>query len=134
MTVGERIKTIRNERGMTRQQLCRLSGVPTSSMSRYENGVASPTVDVLEKIAEVFELSAAALVDDVSFMTETAEYAMEQSDIPQNRILWLALRGINAQINDYCKTPGEWDMVRIEAITGLIKEKEIIKGKLKGIG
>ena len=51
MRIGNRLKTLREQRGYTQEHLAKLIGVSKSTLSRYEKGKTSPKMDVLEKMA-----------------------------------------------------------------------------------
>jgi transcriptional regulator with XRE-family HTH domain len=65
MSIGERIRHIRNMRGMTLKYLGEAVGFPKSSadvrMAQYEKGVRTPKSDLTEQIAKVLEVSPEAL-------------------------------------------------------------------------
>jgi len=49
--LGNRLKTLRKQRGYSQEQLANLIGVSRSTLSRYEKDKTSPMMDVLEKMA-----------------------------------------------------------------------------------
>lgn len=51
MSVGEIIKRMRIEKGLTQKQLGHLCGMADSAIRRYENGRANPKNETLQKIA-----------------------------------------------------------------------------------
>ena len=51
---GERLKTLRQAKGLTQKQLALQLGLSKSVVSSYENGFRYPSFDVLIKIASVF--------------------------------------------------------------------------------
>ena len=51
MTIGEKIKFLRKERGMTQKQLADASGVCSRLIQRYEYGDGIPNTDTLLKIS-----------------------------------------------------------------------------------
>lgn len=55
--VGERIKQLREERGMTQQMLADKIGMSKSTIAKYENNQLHPSLDVIVKIAEHFDAS-----------------------------------------------------------------------------
>lgn len=55
MTVGENIKRIRKEKGLTQKKLGELCGIAESNIRKYENGKQNPKVDTLKKIAKALE-------------------------------------------------------------------------------
>lgn len=50
MNIGARIKTLRENRGMTVYRLANLAGMPQNHVTNIENGLVSPRIDTLEKI------------------------------------------------------------------------------------
>ena len=65
MAIGERIRFIRNLRGMTQKWLGISSGLPEKTadirMAQYESGTRAPKAEQTEKIAEALNVSPAAL-------------------------------------------------------------------------
>ncbi len=51
---GERLKVLRQAKGLTQKQLALQLGLSKSVVSSYENGFRFPSFDVLIKIASVF--------------------------------------------------------------------------------
>lgn len=56
-SIGERIKTLRAESGLTLDRLASESGVSRAMISRIERGEASPTASLLARICAAFGLS-----------------------------------------------------------------------------
>ena len=56
MTLGDRIKQIREEKGFTQQQLAEMSGVCQQMISKLETGRASATSDIV-KLAYCLDVS-----------------------------------------------------------------------------
>ncbi len=65
MSIGERIRFIRNKRGMTQKYLGTVVGFPEKTadvrMAQYESGSRTPKEELLKKLAEVFDISTEAL-------------------------------------------------------------------------
>lgn len=57
LDVGENIKKIRKERNITQEQLAEKLGVTFQSVSRWENGVCYPDMELLPEIANVFNVT-----------------------------------------------------------------------------
>ena len=57
MTLGERIKLLRKERGWSQGELAEKIGADARQISRYENGRITPSVEVIVKIAQTFDVS-----------------------------------------------------------------------------
>ena len=54
---GESIKSLRNERGMSQEELSLNVGTTKASISKYERGIQRPTLEVAKKIADFFGIS-----------------------------------------------------------------------------
>jgi len=64
MTLGEKIKQLRQEKGYSQTFLEKRSGVNSKLLSKYENGRIIPTADTLRKLAEGLDISADYLIFD----------------------------------------------------------------------
>ncbi|MCZ0871254.1 helix-turn-helix domain-containing protein [Peribacillus sp. AS_2] len=62
--LGERLRAIRLEKGISSNQLEHLSGVSQSSISKIESSIHSPSIENLLKICEALEISIIDLFDD----------------------------------------------------------------------
>lgn len=63
MTVGERIKKIRLEKGMTQKEVAEKCGINDANIRKYESGRQNPKLDTIEKIATALEVSPSELLD-----------------------------------------------------------------------
>ena len=65
MAIGERIRFIRNLKGMTQKYLGQIIGFPEKTadirMAQYESGTRTPKADVTEALAKALDVSPAAL-------------------------------------------------------------------------
>ena len=65
MAIGERIRHFRNKRGLTQKQLGTAVGFPEKSadvrLAQYESGTRSPKSELTKALAEVLDVSPAAL-------------------------------------------------------------------------
>lgn len=59
--LGQKLRDLRQERGMTLQDVSKATTIARSTLSKIENGVMSPTFDILQKLAAGFALDVAAL-------------------------------------------------------------------------
>lgn len=57
MTIGERIKQTRKEKGMTQKQVAELCGMADSAIRKYESGSQKPKLETLCKIASALGVS-----------------------------------------------------------------------------
>lgn len=63
-TIGEKIKTLRKERKLTQKELAHKIGVTASTITKYEIGQLEPNLEVLNKIADIFNISISDLIDN----------------------------------------------------------------------
>ena len=70
--LGHRVRSLREERGLTQQALAKAAGIATDMVSRLENGhYSSPGLRTLLRIADGMGLPVSALLPDVHSMTHT---------------------------------------------------------------
>lgn len=64
MTFGQRLRDSRQKAGMSQAELTRLSGVPKTMLSRYENDHILPSISTLQKLSTALGIGDAALLGD----------------------------------------------------------------------
>lgn len=74
MSIGEKIKKYRKEKGLTQRELADKLNIATNSLSRYETGERRPPIDMIEKIAEILNVTPIQLMYD-----EEVENTLNQS-------------------------------------------------------
>jgi transcriptional regulator with XRE-family HTH domain len=57
MTLGDRIKQLRQQRGWSQAQLSKKLNVHQKQISGYERGIHSPSIELLIRMAELFNVS-----------------------------------------------------------------------------
>ena len=67
MSVGDRIRSIREDRGYTQHQLATLLNVSAGSLSKYETGKMQIPVDIIVKAADIFEVSVDYVLERTEF-------------------------------------------------------------------
>lgn len=60
--LGNNLKKIRLEKGMSQGDICRASGMDRGYISRVEGGQKNPTISNLEKIAKALKISPDELI------------------------------------------------------------------------
>ena len=63
MTVGDRIRALRKEKGLTQKELGQKLGVSASMIGQYETNVRKPKFETLEKIAVSLGVNITEIVD-----------------------------------------------------------------------
>jgi transcriptional regulator with XRE-family HTH domain len=64
---GERIRELREKRGLTQEKLAQASDLTTSFVSNIERGAKSPSLNSLLKLARGLKIDAAELVSNFSY-------------------------------------------------------------------
>ncbi len=79
--LGERLRGLRKEKGITQKELAEKLSMDTSIICKYESGAAVPSYEALEKIANYFDIST-----DYLFGRET-NHLIENSDEATEKFL-----------------------------------------------
>lgn len=67
MGFGDNIRRLREERGMTQEQLASRLGVTRTAVTQWESGSTHPRMGSLEAMAALFGVRKSDIVDDVSY-------------------------------------------------------------------
>ncbi len=70
--LGNRLRTLRESINISQSKLAEILGSTQSSINRYENGQATPTVALLRKYADYFDVS--------------MDYIFARCDVPQGKL------------------------------------------------
>ena len=60
---GEKIKTLRTERDLTRKEVCRQTGIPQSRLSELERGVRLPTTGQISNLEKFYDVDSGGVVE-----------------------------------------------------------------------
>lgn len=63
MTIGERLRTLRKEKGLTQKELAERLGVSASMVGQYETNVRSPKMETLKKFANSLNIDISEIID-----------------------------------------------------------------------
>lgn len=63
MTIGENIKRIRKEKGLTQKKLGELCGINEANIRKYENGKQNPKIETVSRIASALDESLHSFLD-----------------------------------------------------------------------
>lgn len=108
---GDRLKWMREAKGMTQEQISELAGLAMSQISRYENGKSDPDAMQIKKLAMALDATADFLLglsDDPE-----STYRPEQKYTLQEKLLIAKWRS------------GELDEVAREALSELSRRKKL---------
>lgn len=70
MDLGNKIKEIRTEKGLAREDLAKLVGTSAAIIGRYERNERTPSIDVAKKIAQALDVSIDYLTGDTSVLVK----------------------------------------------------------------
>ncbi|MBS5983903.1 MAG: helix-turn-helix transcriptional regulator [Clostridium butyricum] len=89
--LGERIKLLRKEHGITQDQLAEYINVSRSSVNGYENDGVEPSLNVLVKIADRFNVSLDYLLErteekyNINILdTDTKDFLLKVIELANN--------------------------------------------------
>jgi len=76
---GSRLKIVREEKGLKREEIAKKIGTSSAIIGRYERNERTPSVDIAKNIAEALEVSLDYLVGDttVLFKDKKMMYRLE---------------------------------------------------------
>lgn len=104
MTFGENLRNLRVKRGLSQEELAKLLHMGRSAISMYESGQREPKFEVLEAIADIFNVDMNTLTSNTQtektayyFDEETALLAQQIYDNPDLRILMDASRKLKPE-------------------------------------
>lgn len=72
---SEKLRKLRLSKGMTQSQLANSLGIAKSTVSMYENGNREPDFEMLEAIADIFNVDLNSLVSNNENITNKEEIA-----------------------------------------------------------
>lgn len=73
MSFGEKLKSLREERGVYQKDLAKYVGVTSTTISYYESGGKKPKMEKLNKIAEYFGVTVDYLIGEEKNTDELME-------------------------------------------------------------
>lgn len=74
MNIGSVIRQLRESRKMTQEELAKVAGVSTQSVSSWELNNSTPRMNVLKKLADYFEVDVASIVAGIDKNETVATY------------------------------------------------------------
>lgn len=96
--VGRRIKQLREQQGWTQSELAKKAVMSQAAISQFEEGNRLPSMQALEKIAGVFQMSVSNLLADlnqtdaekeelIKLLTENLRDLPKESIVAMNRLV-----------------------------------------------
>lgn len=107
LNIGENIKQLRREKNMTQDELSELLGVSCQSVSRWENGLCYPDLELLPTISDVFGVTVDKLIgiNEAYERMHVAEYLESYKNALScgnvNECIKIAREGVKEYPNNY---------------------------------
>jgi transcriptional regulator with XRE-family HTH domain len=79
MSLANRIKQVRKDKGLSQQKLATLTKIHISNIGRYERGDAQPSAEVLNSIAKILEISPDYLINGT--IDDKAENSLTDNEL-----------------------------------------------------
>lgn len=70
---GERLRRLREDRGLSQRELARLVGIGVMQINRYERGISVPSATVLPQIGRLFQMTVDQLLGNDAKSMEPPE-------------------------------------------------------------
>ena len=74
--IGKNIKVLRKKNQLTQPEFANLIGVSRYSLSRYENGTSSISIELIDKICQKLNVSYVDVVGEEKMLTPMEEYEL----------------------------------------------------------
>lgn len=81
MTIGEKIKSLRNMKGMTQESLAEKLNVSRSAIAKWENNNGIPEISNLKLISRVFNVSLDDILDDEACINTSEDEIKEDKKV-----------------------------------------------------
>lgn len=68
---GKRLKEIRLRKGLSQKTVAKAIGLSRATLSKYENNKSIPTIPIILKLSEIFEVTLQQIFEDNKIETES---------------------------------------------------------------
>ena len=86
------LKTLRTDKHLSQQELATRLGISKSAVSMYEQGRREPDFDILNKIADIFQVDADYLLGRSSLSHEPEPVTIALIPLTLRRLSWMMLK------------------------------------------
>lgn len=106
MTIGENIRRLRKEKGLTQKQLGERCGMKEANVRKYELNKGNPKIETIKRIASALGVNAIDIMGMQYFdlITDLDELRKELSELDQFEKLFISLYGEDeyTSFQQYC--------------------------------
>jgi transcriptional regulator with XRE-family HTH domain len=95
MSFGQRLKTLREEKGLTQEELGKIIGVSDVAILQYEKGKRRPDLDKLILFSNYFECSIDYLAGKTDIKEPKSEYSISIEKIEKIKNKKLSISDLN---------------------------------------
>lgn len=74
--IGENIKSLRKTHDLTQPEFAKIVGISRNSLSRYENGSSSVSIELIDRICQKFNVSYVDIVGEEKMLTPVEDYQL----------------------------------------------------------
>ena len=74
--IGKNIKALRKKNQLTQPEFAKMIGVSRNSLSRYENGTSSISIELIDKICQKLNVSYVEVVGEEKMLSPMEEYEL----------------------------------------------------------
>lgn len=74
--IGENIKSFRKTHDLTQPEFAQIIGISRNSLSRYENGASSVSIELIDRICLKFNVSYIDIVGEEKMLTPVEDYQL----------------------------------------------------------
>lgn len=102
MTVGENIKRIRKEKGLTQKQLGERLNMTQSAVGQFENDKTSPKIETIDKIASALGVRIVDIMEQFTMeqFKTTSEYQKLEKEVNAEKGIIAILADIYGKVED----------------------------------
>lgn len=92
---GLRMKELREKKGLTQKQACKLLGVSISSLSTYERNVREPSIETLVRMANLYNTT----IDYITYRENVARISLKNFSPSQQQTIKNIISALDKEFN-----------------------------------
>lgn len=92
---GLRMKELREEKGLTQKQACKILRVSISSLSTYERNVREPNIDTLVRMADLYNTT----VDYITYREKVPILSLQNFSASQQEVIKNIINSLDREFN-----------------------------------